>query len=236
VDGLSCETILSIAFIIFFAIGLHEYAHCKFADMAGDPTPSIYGRLTLNLTKHFEPVGTIMIVLSSLSGFGIGWGRPAPMNPEKMRNPRWDFFMAVLAGPVSNLAQAVVYSLAAKLAIIAGLMNVLELRHAVSGYGFTTPTAEFFVTAVGINMSLAVFNIIPLGPLDGHWLLGLLMPDRPRLKWFLWNRHYGQALLVIVIVLGQILRRGEYYQYDVVGRVLSSTVWPAVRYLLGVNG
>ena len=74
--------------VIFFAIGLHEYAHCKMADVAGDPTPRYYGRVTLNLFKHFDPVGTMMIIITTLYGFGIGWGKPAPMDARKMKNPR----------------------------------------------------------------------------------------------------------------------------------------------------
>src|SRR5580658_8524945 len=98
------------AFVLFFGVGLHEYAHCKFADMAGDPTPGIYGRVTLNLTKHFELYGTLMMIVTALVGFGIGWGRPAPMDPRKMKNPRWDFFAAVAAGPITNLLQAIIYA------------------------------------------------------------------------------------------------------------------------------
>jgi len=94
---------LAIGIVIFLAIGLHEYAHAKVADAAGDPTPSFYGRVTLNLTKHFELMGTIMIIFTSIFGVGIGWGKPVPMNPSKMRNPRWDHFLAVLAGPLTNV-------------------------------------------------------------------------------------------------------------------------------------
>ena len=158
------------------------------------------------------------------------------MNPDKMRNPRWDFFMAVIAGPVSNLTQAVLYAFLAKLFIIAGLMSQLDIRHAFYQSGNISPTAQFFFLAVMINMSLALFNVIPLGPLDGHWLLGLLMPEQPRLKWFLWNRYYGRGILIGAIVLGQVLSRSGYYQFDLVGRFLVSTVYPAVSYLLGVKG
>src|ERR1700674_5869333 len=101
---------VAYAIVIFFGIGLHEYAHCKFADMAGDPTPGIYGRVTLNLFKHFEPVGKVIIIPSDATGYGIGWGPPAPINPSKMRNPRLDSFIAVIAGPLTNVLQATVWA------------------------------------------------------------------------------------------------------------------------------
>jgi Zn-dependent protease len=173
--------------ILFLGIGLHEYAHCKVADMAGDPTPSYYGRVTLNLTKHFEPIGTIMIVLSSLSGFGIGWGNPAPMDPRKMKNPRWDFFAAVIAGPLCNLAQAAVWGI---------ILRVLERLPSPTPF-----LLDLALMGVFINLLLCFFNLIPLGPLDGHWLVGLLMPEKPRLYWFRFNRQVGMYLL-LAIVLG----------------------------------
>src|ERR1019366_3379020 len=99
------QVALAQIIVLFFGIGLHEYAHCKFADLAGDPTPRYYGRVTLNLTKHFDPLGTLMMIVSSLTGYGIGWGKPAPINPKKMKNPRIDTFIAVAAGPITNLLQ-----------------------------------------------------------------------------------------------------------------------------------
>ncbi len=195
------STIVSFGIIIFFAIGLHEFAHCFFADLAGDPTPRYYGRVTLNLTKHFEPVGTMMMILSSIAGVGIGWGRPAPMNPDKMKNPRWDFFVAILAGPMSNILQAVIWALLAKVCILMGLITQSDLEQ------YNGPIATFFFLAVSINIGLALFNMIPLGPLDGHWLIGLLMPEQARLKWFLWNRKVGNTLLLVLIIGGQFVRQ-----------------------------
>lgn len=183
--------------VLFLAIGLHEYAHCKFADMAGDPTPRFYGRVTLNLTKHFEPVGTMMMIITSLAGFGIGWGRAAPANPSKMRNPRWDFFLSVLAGPFSNIVQAVIYAVLFRLAVKFGV------------FAGPPPDAiqEFIrawlVLGVAINLALAFFNLIPFGPLDGHYLLGLLLPERQRHAWFVFNRQIGMAGLFLVVILLQ---------------------------------
>jgi Zn-dependent protease len=183
--------ILAQIIVLFLGIGLHEYAHCKFADMAGDPTPGIRGRVTLNLTKHFEPVGTMMIVLTTLAGFGIGWGRPAPMDPRKMKNPRWDFFAAVLAGPISNLLQAIVYALFFRLATS-------------MQFDFAGQTGDFLlyllVFGVAINLALFCFNLIPFGPLDGHWLLGMLLPEKPRYYWLRFNQQVGMAGLFIIVI------------------------------------
>jgi len=184
--------------VLFFGIGLHEYAHCKFADMAGDPTPRYYGRVTLNLFKHFEPVGTLMMVLSSLSGYGMGWGRAAIVNPSKMKNPRLDWFISVAAGPISNLVQATVYAGAMRVALHSGWFDSLS----------TDPTILFaklfLIYGILINMGLCIFNLIPFGPLDGHWLVGLLLPEKPRLYWFRFNRQVGiPGLFLVVLILQQ---------------------------------
>src|SRR5579872_2264830 len=108
IGRLDPQMVLAQIVVIFVSIGLHEFAHCKFADMAGDPTPRYYGRVTLNLFKHFDPLGSLFILFTILGGIGIGWGKPAPMNPAKMNNPRWDWFIAVIAGPLTNVLLAVI--------------------------------------------------------------------------------------------------------------------------------
>ena len=186
--------LLAQVLVLFLAIGLHEYAHCKTADMAGDPTPRFYGRVTLNLTKHFEPMGTMMMIISSLSGFGIGWGRASPINPAKMHNPRWDTFVSVAAGPISNVLQAMVYAL---------LLRTVVMTHALNGLP-DGPASEFLaaflVLGVVTNLALAIFNMIPFGPLDGHWIVGLLLPPRLQIPWFHFNRQVGVMGLFIVII------------------------------------
>ena len=134
-----------------------------------------------------------MIIFTTLSGFGIGWGKPAPMDPNKMKNPRWDFFIAVAAGPTSNILQAVIYA--------------IFLRIAAPGPVLITPNSapqvfieSVLVYGVIINIALALFNLIPIGPLDGQWLIGLLLPEKQRYEFWRFQRSIGIAGLVIVVL------------------------------------
>jgi Zn-dependent protease len=186
------DRIVPSLIVIFLAIGIHEYCHAKFADMAGDPTPRIHGRVTLNLFNHFDPIGAMFIVLTVIAGFGIGWGRPVPMDPSKMRNPKWDHFAAVAAGPVSNLVQAMVF---------AGLFQL------VVGGGLSRDPfiLNLLVTGVIINLALFFFNLIPLGPLDGMWILGTFLPDSTRDKWTYWNLRTGMFVFLGILMIGWVL-------------------------------
>lgn len=213
----SLSYIIATGIVIFLAIGLHEYAHAKVADMAGDPTPRLMGRVTLDLTKHFELMGTIMIVVSSLSGFGIGWGKPVMVDPRKMKNPRWDHFASVIAGPLSNLTQAAIFAVVFRLVTLS--MPNLSQDHFLF---------QFLFLGVLINISLMLFNLIPFGPLDGHWLLGLLMPEKQRLAWFKFNRQAGALILLGIILLGQ----GT--QFNLIGLILKRPALFILRFLLGM--
>lgn len=209
---------IAIAIVIFFGIGLHEYAHCKMADAAGDPTPGSYGRVTLDLTKHFELMGTIMIILTSISGFGIGWGKPAPMDPRKMRNPRWDLFAAVAAGPISNLLQASFYAMILRFAPASLLQSEFALM--LLWYG------------VVINLSLCFFNLVPFGPLDGHWLVGQLLPEKQRFYWYRFNRTVGMMGLFAVIILSDLIHKQG--GPDLVGLLIRRPVAYTFQFLTGV--
>ncbi len=188
--------LLAQCLVLFLAIGVHEYAHCKFADMAGDPTARLQGRVTLNLFKHFELVGTLMMAFTMLAGVGVGWGKPAPVNPRLMRNPRWDWFVSVAAGPISNLIQATLYAVVLRVVFAAhidfGSSNFL--RQFISAW---------LIFGVLINISLAFFNLIPFGPLDGKWLIGLLLPEKQRLAWFRFHQQIGIFGLFLVVYLIQ---------------------------------
>ena len=173
---------LQVIIIVLLSIAIHEFAHAKSADLAGDPTPRMYGRVTLNPMKHFDPAGVAMIVFTSIAGFGIGWGKPCPVDPRRMHNPRWDHLLVAFWGPFSNILIALACA------------AILHLTHA-GGSAF-----ELLFLAIIINLSLAFFNLIPLFPLDGSWILKAVLPERMGWDFYMWNRKYG-----IIVLFGSIL-------------------------------
>ncbi len=193
--GLPPEYLFAYVIVIFLAIGIHEYAHAKFADMAGDLTPRAEGRVTLDLTKHFEVTGTLMMIFTAATGFGLGWGKPVNVNPGKMKNPRWDHFTAVLAGPVSNLVQAGVWAVLYR--IVAMTSPTLIITDNFFSY--------LLMLGVVVNLGLFLFNLLPLGPLDGHWLVGQMIPALHRERWYRWHRSYGRIALLVLVIGSQIL-------------------------------
>ena len=230
--------LLAIGLAIFLAIGIHEYCHAKFADLAGDPTPGYFGRVTLNLTKHFELMGTIMIVITSLAGVGIGWGKPVPMDPSKMKNPKWDHFVAVAAGPASNFIQAGVFALMIRgsLALspeFAGALNAIinpdSMVEPVSTYGFGMAFfAAWFFNAVIINVALCLFNLIPIGPLDGMWLLGTFMQPETRLRWTRFNLTVGGMIFIGIILVSQMS------SVNIIGGIIGPPLVTIVKFFIGL--
>ncbi|MDQ2986685.1 MAG: site-2 protease family protein [Armatimonadota bacterium] len=210
------STIVIMLVVILGSIALHEFAHAKSADSYGDPTPRLQGRVTLNPIAHLDPMGTIMIFITALTGFGIGWGKPVQVDPRKMDNPRWDHLFSVLWGPLTNVIIAVG---------IAFIWRVLGAMEVAVPYWFEM----FAKLGVTLNLGLAAFNMIPIGPLDGHWILGLLLPPEIGHKFMLWSRTSGTFILLGLVLLGQISGSG-----GVIGAYYVSVVVPAAEYLLGV--
>ena len=208
------STIIIALVVILGSISLHEFAHAKSADSYGDDTPRLMGRVTLNPLAHLDPLGTIMIIVTVVSGFGIGWGKPVMVTPSKMQNPRWDHLFSVLWGPLTNLIIAV---------SVAFIFRVFVAMNGGAPLWF----AHFAEIAVMINLGLAAFNMIPIGPLDGHWILGILMPPEVGHRFIRWSQTQGSLILLGIIFLGPMLKinpLGAYYE---------SVVWPVARYLLG---
>jgi len=181
------ENYLYIALGMLLAVSVHEAAHAAAAYYLGDPTAKLAGRLSLNPLRHLDPLGTIMIFL-----VGFGWGKPVPINPYNLRNPRRGEALISLAGPMSN------FFLAALLA--------LPLKYFFMGYeaGFGAVLAHFLAVTIYLNVALMVFNLLPIPPLDGSKVVAAFLPIswESQLNRFQQN---GWIILFGVIILSRIL-------------------------------
>lgn len=154
---------------LLFALTLHEFAHGFIADRLGDPTARLAGRLTLNPLSHLDPLGTIAFFFIK-----FGWAKPVPVNAGYFRNPKQDMLWVALAGPVTNFGLAIISAILTKLAwLIAGLLPYSRVMEAI-----LLPLSAMLVASVWINLVLAIFNILPIPPLDGGRILAGLLPDR----------------------------------------------------------
>ncbi len=175
------------------SLSFHEAAHAWTADRLGDPTARLLGRLTLNPLAHIDWIGTVLFpLIAMLSGLPlIGWAKPVPVNGRNLRAPRRDFAIVALAGPVSNLILATIAA---------------AIRAAIHSGGSDTPgvagmIADTLLTAVLINVLLAVFNLIPVPPLDGGNVLLGILPDGPA-RVYERIRPYGFLILYALMLSG----------------------------------
>lgn len=182
-------TILLELAIVLGSLTVHEAAHAWTADRLGDPTARMLGRLSLNPVVHIDPIGTILLPLvAAFSGLPIlGWAKPVPVNISRLREPRRDFMLVSAAGPASNILLAVVAALA--------------IRLMVSGKALEAPVV--LLQIVFINVLLAVFNLVPVPPLDGGNVLAGLLP-RGAAGIFAAMRPYGFLLLYALMFTGAL--------------------------------
>jgi Zn-dependent protease len=185
--------------VLIFSISVHEFAHAWSALQLGDRTAYYQGRVTLHPAAHLDPMGTMMMVIASLTGIGIGWGKPVPVNPLNLKHgPRVGMALTAAAGPLSNILQAIVWGIPIRLAIHGNLV-LPELVFKVLVFAFT------------INISLALFNLIPLFPLDGFSIVrGILATIRTRWAYdtsdFLDRiQPYAPMVLLALIFLDQTM-------------------------------
>ncbi|MBU4264899.1 site-2 protease family protein [Patescibacteria group bacterium] len=167
-------TIISIISLII-AITIHEFSHALMADQLGDPTPRSQDRLTLNPLKHLDPLGTLMLIFAK-----FGWGKPVPIDPYNLKNPRRDELLIAMAGPASNILLAILVSI---------FKNFLPISYAI--------TYVFIAT----NISLAIFNLLPIPPLDGSKIFLNLLPIEKSIEWQQAFQQYGNFILIILLFL-----------------------------------
>ena len=174
--------ILSTLVVIFLTLPIHEFAHGFAATKLGDPTPRYQGRLTINPFAHIDYVGALCILL-----FGFGWAKPVGVNAYNFKKPKRDMAITAFAGPLSNLIVALIAL------ILANLMIVLT-----NSIGFSYVLAFFWYIAQ-INVSLAVFNLIPIPPLDGSRILFAVLPDKYYYKLMRYERYIYLALILLIV-------------------------------------
>jgi Zn-dependent protease len=184
-----------LAIAIIEAIALHEYAHALAADLQGDRMPRAFGRLSLNPAKHLDPLGTILIFL-----VGFGWGKPVEFRPEALASKRFGAAIVALAGPAMNLLLAMGAAF-----VLAPLVSA----------GNTGIVARFLLVFFSINLLLAVFNLIPLPPLDGSRLLTIFLPPSKQKVIFFLDR-YGFIILLAIVFFGWTTIIAPFH--DAVGR------------------
>ena len=201
---------------LVLSITCHEFAHAWAANELGDSTAKRLGRLSLNPIVHFDPLGAAMIVFMSIAGWGIGWGKPVPVNPYNLKGDvRVSMGLTSVIGPFTNLLLATVFAIPFRLGI---------------AFSLPTPATEFIWIMVTVNVGLMLFNLIPLPPLDGFGVLqGVLAATRTR-----WARQasetldrvapYGPIILLAVLALGWITPFSP----------LSWLLGPPLQFLLGL--
>lgn len=168
---------------VFLILPLHECAHAWVAKKMGDDTASLSGRITVNPLAHIDIIGCILIVLT-----GFGWAKPVPINPSRMKDSRLGITLTALAGPVSNLLAAFV------------MMVVLQILYGLGIFELSTNMYYLFLLLkffVQVNIGLAVFNLIPIPPLDGDKVLSYFTPW----KYKMWMQQHQQIISIVFLII-----------------------------------
>lgn len=171
---------------IIFSLSLHEYGHARAATWLGDDTARLAGRLTVNPASHIDPLGLLMVVL-----VGFGYARPVPFNPRKMHQP-WARAAVAAAGPGMNFLIAVV------------AVNLLALGAHSTGLDLTREAVMTLTILAQINLLLMLFNLLPLGPLDGHYIMSWLLPPDLGRRYDYFNARHGTQVFLVLIVLSVV--------------------------------
>lgn len=212
-----------IGLLVFFplialSLTVHEFWHAYSAELMGDRTAKLQGRCTLNPLAHLDPIGTIALLFAP-----VGWARPVPVNPLNFKNPSRGMFISVAAGPLSNLGIAVICGIILRILAASGY-------HPIAGPDPDggVPFSVWLYGALGslllMNVSLFLFNLIPLFPLDGHHLLRELLSGETKRK-FIETQRYGIFVLIGLLVAG----------HDILNVILYRPAWKLVHLLMGLD-
>ncbi|MBE6664279.1 MAG: site-2 protease family protein [Ruminococcaceae bacterium] len=180
--------------IVIIALVVHECAHGFIAYKLGDPTAKYLGRLTLNPIKHLDPIGALCMLL-----FRFGWAKPVPINPMYFKNPKVGMALSSLAGPTSNIILSFIGTFFYVLSVKLGNLIIVTTANT----GLYTPLSylyQFFAMFAILNMSLAIFNLIPLPPLDGSRIISIFLPQRAYFRIMRYERYIGIGFMVLLLV------------------------------------
>jgi Zn-dependent protease len=203
---MNIQTLLIIAPPILLALTFHEFSHAYVAHRLGDDTAEKSGRLTLNPLRHLDPLGTIMIFLVH-----FGWAKPVPVNPHNLKNPKKDMLWISAAGPLSNMLLALISGLLLRLF---SSVDTFDERHAAGGL-----LDLVILLSLKINLALAIFNILPISPLDDSKILyGILPPGFGKIIFTL--ERYGPFILLGLIIVSRMT--------DI--SILGGLIWPFVDF------
>ena len=218
--GLDPSSLIARVVVLLVAFTIHEFAHAWTADRFGDTTPRLFGRLTLNPLAHLDPLGTILLLVAR-----FGWAKPVPINPYALRKSAPSAVMWVsLAGPLSNLLMAILASIPFR----AGLLSVnTAIYDAYQRGSHLLPSLpQLFFEFIIINLSLLLFNLIPLAPLDGEKVAEYLFPPA-------WARvldsirPYGPLILMGIFILGPL------FNLNIVGYIIGKPLLFLLQLLTG---
>lgn len=202
-----------VYYILLIPIGLlsisfHEYMHGKVSHMLGDPTPALMGRLTLNPLAHLEPMGILALII-----FKVGWAKPVPVNPGYYKNPRKGLMYVSLAGPASNFLLAIFFAGLLRFFALVNNLTTMELVY----YTIITERSSNFLylitlllfLGINLNLALAIFNLLPLPPLDGSKILMGILP--PRFSRYFYKLEGPVGILIILAL----------FYFDIIGKIIS---------------
>lgn len=214
-------SLLPIVVALVIGITVHEFSHAFAAQSQGDVTAKQLGRVTLNPLKHLDPVGTILIFVA-----GFGWGRPTPVNEANLRNGRQSMVLVSIAGIVANMTTAVVVGLILR----AGVMQSLVAAHYLSSRGESL-IGVFLGAILSLNIGLALFNFLPIAPLDGFSVLYNLVP-KDVAAWLRPYRDAGPGVLLAIVFIPRLVP--QLRSFDVLALLLGPASHAVQRLILGV--
>ena len=181
-NSIEPQIIILLIPALVFSLSFHEFAHAWMAYRLGDSTAARMGRLTLNPMSHLDPIGSLALLL-----MGFGWAKPVPVDPRYLKNPRQDMVKVAAAGPISNIILAIIAAFVLRLLFDTDLLS--------------NSVKTFFIIFMQINITLAVFNLLPVSPLDGSQILSPFLEKQfgPDIVWKM--QVYGPRVLFIIIII-----------------------------------